>query len=408
MMLLSKEPGPPPLNEEIEKLVERLIHLMEAHPVSSDGLGSGRAGQAMVYFYYASSFGEKAYEEKGLVLLEQVFENIEAGSASIKAPDFYGGVAGLLSVLNNLKKNNFLGIDLTDFDRLDEMVYEWAIGQLDKRNVDFFYGAMGVFCYFIERLPDEAIYLYVDRMVAKLATLFDDKAGCFAIVNAFYNKADKRYIEEINFSLAHGMASVILNLANLHNTGYEKNNIKDLIYNATEYLLRVTSADRPELPYCFVGSIDCDNKKTSVQHRLGWCFSDLNILHLLYKASTVFPESGWEKIAGSSAKVVVTRQTQEDTLVKDPFLCHGAAGVSHYYQVLYQLTGNDLFWQAQQYWLGETLNYFKDIDEKYFESEAYKKTGHIHSFFYGLPGVILCLIAARDPMYSNWSKIILL
>jgi lantibiotic modifying enzyme len=392
----------------LRTLLDKLLSALQSHPVKCDDLGHGRSGLALVHFYYGACFQSQKEQQAGLGYLEEIFENMGSGQTTLYSEEYYRGLTGFLSVVNSLKNDDLLDIDFDDFSSLEQMIYEWSLKQLDQGNMDFFYGASGSLCYFIGRLPDQQIETYIDGIIERFIHLMEPRPGTYAIINSFYNKEDKRQVNEINFSLVHGMAAVILNLTNLYDKGYRKHDIARHIHNCIHYLRELSAkADLPE-PYCYAGTLNCDNNEAAPQRRLGWCFSDLNIIHLLYRAGYSLSNQEWIDEADGHCATITGRTNFEHTLVNNVHLCHGSAGIALYYQKLYEMTGNHLFQAAHIHWLEDTLSRLEHWEHHGFMNPDQPQEVNPHSFFYGLPGVLLCLLSAYDLKSCNWSKIILL
>jgi hypothetical protein len=393
---------------EAAAMLPRLVNLVEKAPIAGDSLSRGRAALSFLYFYYSCLEGNELYAKKGWMLLEEILQRIDEGTDQLDSFEFYRGSCGLMSVLNNLVENDLLLFDPDDLCPLDQQLFQWTMEEMNKGNFDFFAGATGSLTYFVDRYPEKTVIPYIDRIMAGLWSAMNARPGHFALINRFYNKADSRMSNEVNFGLAHGMSSVLLTLVTAYEKGYRSFEIDQIILRGTAFILTLTEKHKPLSPYSFIGTFDTDSGRTSIQRRLGWCFSDLNVLHLLYRVLAVFPNENWTLIADAAAAQVESRVSEEGTWLKDPFLCHGYAGVSQYYRVLHQLTGRPGFEKASEYWLGRTLDFFRSTPDDYFCSTEFSKRNGVHSFFYGLPGVILCLLTAVCPQTRTWSKIILL
>jgi lantibiotic modifying enzyme len=395
--------------QKLEALITRTAGLIKATPFIDDSLAYGKTGVALLYFYSARQFNDENLAGKGLELIEEVIGNIGADTdQSIKTPDFFSGITGLLSVLSNLRQNELLETSRVDFASLDETVFNWTRTQLEENNIDFFYGATGFLHYLSGLEKDETVDGYIDTLTTQLLSRFSEPGNIFGIVNHTYNRMDGREEEEINFSLAHGMVSVLLVLVRLCERGYGNPSVDEAIAKGIDSILSVTQAYAPPLPICFAGSINTGTRQVLYQKRLGWCYSDLNILHLLYRAGKFFNRTDWLDFANERAPIVCARRTKAETLVQDPFLCHGSAGLFQYYQYLSVLTGYQLFEESAEYWLQRALEELDATGDEFFSSPAYLETGHLHSFFYGLTGVALCLLSGLDKENSSWASIIML
>lgn len=396
-------------NEQIKNLIERLLNMITKEPIVFDGLSMGRSSLILLYFYYSRYADKEEFSNKGYFLIEEVFSHISVSSdESLKTADFFNGFTGFMSVLSNLKQNGLLEVSYEDFNDIDTMICDWGSSQFRQGNIDFFYGGTGCLHYFISRNQIQADSCFIDELIKNLLPLFTTSGKTFGIINDYYNKADDRHHKEINFSLAHGMASVVLCLTRLWKNGYRTYGVHTHAIGAIEYLLDITDMAPVPAPHCFSAAINLDTNKTHCQSRLGWCYSDLNILQLLLEAGETFERKDWIDRAVSASPVVAGRISKKETLVEDPYLCHGTAGLLQYYLKLKERKNLPEFSKAASHWSTETISWFDKTPDDYFSTPAYLEKGHIHSLFYGPAGVALCLLSALDKESSNWSSIIML
>ena len=393
--------------KKIAATVHKLVAEVEKTPIADDSLGSGRSAIALMYFYYSGCFDKPVYAQKGLSLIEEIFGNLSAGNEqAFKSYDLFSGLTGMLAMLGTIKNNNLLEIDDNDLVQFDKMVYEWAMDELDNSNIDFFYGATGVLSYFEEQKKLPGNHQYIDCLVRKIVQLLT--ANDAVIINKFYNKADERYEMEVNFSLAHGMVSLLNCMLDIYDSGFDKYDLREHVKKSIDYIVDISEKTELTAPYCFVNALNLDSKKVLNQKRIGWCYSDLNILHLLYKGAQVLDNPVWKELADRHAPVVAGRVSLADARVEDAFVCHGSAGLYEYYQSLYNLSGQAVFQKVSGHWLEEAIKFIDNTPKGFYTSKEFTSKAHVHSLFYGLTGVALCLMSAYNSNYSTWRSIIML
>src|SRR5438093_719443 len=76
---------------------------------------------------------------------------------------------------------------------------------------------------------------------------------------------------------------------------------------------------------------------TPAPTRVAWCYGDLGIAVALFLAARCVNESSWQNEALALARNVAGRPPEQSG-VKDCGLCHGAAGVGHLFNRLFQAT----------------------------------------------------------------------
>jgi hypothetical protein len=414
-----KSPSTMPL-AKVKPLIYRLINAIELEEVKWNSIGDGRSSLAMMYLYAGNALKDENLSQKGIHLVEEVFNGMDDKEQSIlHRMDYYGGLCGFLSVLANLTKYELLEFDLSSIASLDELLADWACQQLVESNTDFFQGAMGVMNYFIQRLPnaeelgpDEYHLLQsLDLMLRLLPNLFEtDDSGNYFIINQHYNRIDDRQEKEVNYGLAHGMCGVLLNVAALRLKGYFKESCDQILLPATKTILRLREKANPPSPFCFVGSLDMDNNRSvGYQMRMGWCYSDLNLVQLFIRLQKIYGKSLIPtEMMQDITQRLTSRKDFENTRLEDPFICHGYAGVSQYYRKLFHESGVKTFEEASKHWLLRSIQFYEEEDNQHFFTFDSERRRRNSSFFYGQVGVVLCLLSAIDAKFSNWSETILL
>src|SRR5262249_36346357 len=88
--------------------------------------------------------------------------------------------------------------------------------------------------------------------------------------------------------------------------------------------------------------------------RLAWCYGDPGVAIALLSAAGSVAEPAWEHEAIAIGRRAAQR-LPEKSGVRDTGLCHGAAGLGHLFNRLFQATGEPQFGDAAQYWFKQTL-----------------------------------------------------
>lgn len=396
-------------NTAIKKLLERLFKLIETNPVKSDGLSNGKSGVALLYINYGTFVDNGEYGEKGLSYIEEVIQNIDNPNSVLGAMNLYSGLCGFLEVLSALKRSELLDIDMAQFEKLDQLLYEWAMAELEKNNHDFLLGPMGCINYFINRMPDETCKGHLENLLGQIVPKLEGNLlGIYALTNAHYNHIDKRETNEINYGIAHGMASLMLNFIKLANAEKGFDWLKDVIKKCVEQFISFNEDQNLSYPKCFIGSVNCETNKSTFQNRLGWCFSDLNIIHILLEYQILSDTDKYGSVIDTAIDGLVKRKDYSQTMIDDPYLCHGSIGIALYCRKLYLLSKDDRLKQAENFWIDHCVDFYDHVDDSYFYSAKFKEKNDISSFLYGPLGTCLCLMSLLDEDLSEWEKIILL
>ncbi len=390
--------------ELIRQKIYHLQHIAHQVPVTRDALSQGRLCLALSSFYGGRYLQDEKWSAAGHQLLEEIFTNIQTGTQNdFTTQSFLTGMTGLTSVVNHLTKHGFVEFDLSSLADIDATIFQWAELQLDTDNLDFFYGPMGAIAYFSQRLPDLAIQPYLETLLHKLQVKSAVNNDSYLLINKFYNKRAEQDEGQVHFGIAHGVSSMLLVFLDLVKMGFSiplQSTIEEIITLNRQYCQSEQHA--------FLGSINHHTDEILYQGRVGWCFSELNTLHVLLKAGHILQVPAYQNFGYEQLENIVGKNTIAATRADEPFLCHGACGISQYYAYLHQLTGHTAFRDAHQLWTQHTLQQLDNIPDDYWTSHDYELKHHVHSLLSGIPGIILSLLTAYDPKANNWSELILL
>src|SRR5258708_24431656 len=133
------------------------------------GLAGGTLGLSYYYFHAGKALGEDKLSQKGMTLLETLFDELNAGGKGIKGSFLCDGAAGLGYVLNYLQNNDYIDFDVdNELVDLDLFLFESALDLLESDNMDCLYGAMGIFYYFARREQTPASNRYLNELSVRV------------------------------------------------------------------------------------------------------------------------------------------------------------------------------------------------------------------------------------------------
>lgn len=393
---------------QLKLLLKRLIKLTDYSSLNSDGLSNGRSGVALTYILYSNYFENWDYGRKGLGLIEEIINNLYSSNSILNSMHLYSGLTGFLSILNNLNQSGMIEIDMDEFSTLDSLLHEWSLNEVKKGNFDFLLGPVGSINYFSNRLPNQRSNDFLESLLREIFVNGKNESFIFGLRNTYYNKLNKKAEDEINYGLAHGMSSLLIILLNLVANNENFSWVDEFIKDFVKQLVDANIEYNHKFPTYFIGSIQQKSKNITFQKRLGWCYSDLNLIHLLIEYQKCYSTFEYDNIINSATGNLINRVSYSNTLVKDPYLCHGSFGIALYFKKLYKYTNDERFDKAKDYWIDKGLEFYQKTNDSFFFSEQFKKKGSVNSFFYGPLGNILCIISLLDDNLPNWSQIILL
>ena len=382
----------------------------QAIPVG-DGLFSGQLGLSLYYYCLYSILDEVEFAEKSIELLEEVMNREEPGRGGLSGHSLANGTAGLGYLLSLYATEGLVELDLdTDFAEADGQLFIHALHQLkNEGSPDFLHGATGAMHYFLTRSGEPRIRQYLEELADAFAQLaIHTVEGCW--FPSFI--ADKKEQEFINTSLSHGNSGFLLILLELFRSGIRVNELSLLVKKGIEFLLAQQVIPDPEKnQYSFFPSLihreeelnrSGNQEGRTFTNRLAWCYGDLNMVLLLYKAAALLGETQWMERADVLGRELVQRKSEAATLVNDSHFCHGSAGLISCYESLYRYSGLVLYQEAAGFWLEKTREY---LDQELHQSYYKGKEGDLLE---GLPGIALALLSSQYQKETAWNRLLLL
>jgi len=223
-----------------------------------------------------------------------------------------------------------------------------------RHDYDLVNGLVGLGVYALEKMPDpeaEASLTEIVDRLAELAVKTRDGTTWHTppeLLPAWQRReAPDGYF---NVGLAHGVPGIVAILAAAGAAGVRRGRVRRLLPGAVRWLLsrRVASQDGRHFPAWVVPG------KSSCACRSAWCYGSPGVAAALFAAARLSGERQWEAEALDIARAAAGR-SPDASGVTDAGLCHGAAGLGHIFNRLYQATGDAAIRRAGRYWFDRAL-----------------------------------------------------
>lgn len=378
-----------------------------AHP----SLDSGAAGAALFLSYLDQALPGRGYGEQAEDLLERAILGVSQGYSP---PSLYGGFPGVAWTLEHLQGRSLDPGEEDPGEDIAAAIERYLERERRPGDFDLVAGLVGLGVYALERQPRASGEECLRRVLRHLA----HEAESLAEGIAWHTPAEhlvpeaRRYYPEgsYNLGVAHGTPGVIGFLGEACAVAAVADEARALLGGAVPWLLAQRSP--PEtgsvFPYALAPGI------VPNPARLAWCYGDLGIATALLGAARRAGEPSWEREALDLARTAAARPFEGSGVV-DAGLCHGAAGLGHLFNRLYQSTGEERFAEAARFWLERTLG-FQERGEgvagfRAWEVNPETKTPGWRSeagFLEGAAGVGLALLGAISSVEPAWDRVLLL
>ena len=284
---------------------------------------------------------------------------------------------------------------------------------LSQLDYDLISGLVGFGTYFLERLPTESaatgVALVIDHLES-LAERSDRGVTWFTPPERLPEwQRQKCPAGYYNLGVAHGMPGAIHFLGEAAAAGIERERSLRLLNGAIDWLL---AQRRPEGSASWFSAWLADGH--SDDSRLSWCYGDLGILPVLFQAARRTGRGDVKCFADGLLDHSLSRGGH-DSQVADAALCHGAAGVGHIFNRLYQTEGDARCRDAAVAWFDRTLAMRQATSAAGgFLAATQPEPGGptiweaSPSFLAGAGGIALGLLSALTATEPAWDRLLLL
>ncbi|MFP2927864.1 lanthionine synthetase C family protein [Pyxidicoccus sp. 3LG] len=394
----------------LARLAEELPRFRTQGPLAPS-LDRGQTGVAVFFAYLARVWPESSHGTRAEALLDEA-----TGALATEAlfPHLYDGFTGIAWAVQHLQGTPEAPDEdpLTDIDAALE---EHLQTRPWPHRYDLVSGLVGLGVYALERLPRPGARRCLEQVVARLAELAEPAAG------GFRWKTSPGHVEEearethpdgcYNLGVAHGIPGVLAVLAGAVAAGVAAPSARPLLQGGWDWLMSRRAADMA--PARFPTRLDPREEPRVWPSRPAWCYGDPGVALVLHGIARTVDDAGWEREALALCREAAERWT-DTSRVRDAGLCHGAAGLGHLYNRLFQATGEACFAAAARHWFRhalslqrpdggvggfQTLEFFPDGTEGWTD---------LPGLLAGATGIGLALLAAASSVEPGWDRLLLM
>ncbi|RKR85151.1 lanthionine synthetase-like protein [Mucilaginibacter gracilis] len=370
---------------------------------------SGTWGQAIYMFEFGILTDNQTFINHGVKIIEDSIIKINNSKVSCSLSN---GLAGFGWLINYLIKNDFIDEDSIDVLRPSHPYLLNFAGQTIKDgNYDYLHGALGTGIYLLSGLEDLTLTIGLENLVQQL-NLLCIKGPKYTGKWTFYDY-NGRHNGQINTSLSHGMASIILFLCEAFKAQIAPSICLELIERAVNFYHSI--CQNTDIDKCFFPDmLYTDQNNTKKKSRLAWCYGDLGIGWALLEASAILNDSSTYDLAMAIFLYSANRRSLPDNEVYDAGFCHGTAGIAHIFHMVYQKTADLNCKDAARFWINKTLSFSSSknaiVDHTPFSTISGTSSpllGEI-GLLEGMAGIGMVLLNSICSSKTNWDSCLLL
>jgi lantibiotic modifying enzyme len=396
--------------QAVDAIAESIKSIASLPGERDPSLAKGQAGLALLYTWLAEARGTPQADVFAKQCLDQAIEALsrQAMHASLWAG--FTGVAWAADLVDGL-------LDPDAEDR-SEAVDDALLRLLSRDEqwtapYDLVVGLTGLGVYALQRYPRPSATECLRRVVEHLHERAQhDEHGLYWWTppeEIASQEAREQYPSgRADLGVAHGVAGVIALLGSICGAGVEQATARPLLEGAVRWLWAhsvPTEAD-PTFPIWVAPGYQPSPARSA------WCYGDPGIAAALLLAARGVGDAGWEQAAATLACRAAERPASESGVV-DACICHGAAGLAHVYNRMYQATGEPKLGRAAVYWLERTLDFYRlarDTGGAWVHGSkdpAHQEPWTGIDVVDGAAGVALVLLAGATSFEPAWDRMFL-
>jgi hypothetical protein len=396
--------------EAVDAIAESVPSIAPLPGGPDPSLASGQAGLALLYAWLART---RRMPSADVLARQSLDQAIEAVSTRAMDASLYGGFPGVAWAAELV--DHLLDPDAED---RSEAVDDALLRLLSRANLwpapqDLVVSVTGLGVYALQRCPRPSAVECLHRVVERLQErAHHDEHGTYwwtPPAGILHPESRKQYPSgRADLGLAHGVAGPIALLGGICGAGVGPQAARPLLDGAVSWLLAHSLATEagPTFPVWLAPGFQPSRA------RCAWCYGDPGIAAALLVAARGVGAAGLEQAAVALACRAAQR-APESTGVVDAGFCHGAAGLAHIYNRIYQATGEPELGRAAVYWLERTLDFYRlarDDGGSWVQggkdpAEGGPWTGI--GLLEGAAGVALVLLAATTSVEPLWDRMVL-
>jgi lantibiotic biosynthesis protein len=397
--------------EAVDAIAGSIASASSPYGERDPSLGRGLAGLALLYAWLSRT---RRMPEADVLARQCLDEAIEAVSTQAVNASFYGGFTGVAwatelvdGLLDPEAEDRCEAID-------DALVRLLSRAEPWSATYDLVAGLTGFGVYALQRCPRPVAIDCLRLVVARLQECAQqDEHGLYwwTPPAELDEESRKQYPSgRADLGVAHGVAGVIALLGGICGAGVELATARPLLERAVSWLVAhsLPTEAGPTFPVWVAPG--CEPWPA----RCAWCYGDPGIAAALLTAARGVGDVDWEKAAVALACRAAERPASETGVVNACF-CHGAAGLAHIYNRMYQATGEPRLRSAALYWLERTLGFYRvarDSGGSWVQgssdtAERERWTWSGIELVDGAAGVALVLLAAATSVEPTWDRMFL-
>jgi len=369
-------------------------------------LAGGSAGRALFFAYLSRSGGTDADAGVAMAHLDSALDALEHTTLP---PSLFEGFAGIAWTYAHLAGRLFEEEGDAALESIDTALVEFLSRTPWDEDYDLISGLVGYGVYALQQTSVATRRALLDPVIVRLQESAEWRPGLATWFTPRSRLAPPQLAQApegfYNLGVAHGVPGVIALLGLAAAAGADPR-VDSLLRDAVAWLRQQQPANATAaFPHWI------ETAGPSAPARLAWCYGDPGIAATWLVAARGAGRQDWEHEAIGVAQRAAARSFDSSGVV-DAGLCHGAAGVAHVFNRLFQATGDTGLGDAARQWFERALDMARpdgvggflarDLHEG--ESVWVPDAGLLT----GAAGIGLALLGACTDVEPEWDRALLL
>jgi lantibiotic biosynthesis protein len=368
---------------------------------------------AIFHAYLSIAYPTADFAEVAVECLNRVAQMLPREELQDSLYDGLAGVAWSFDHITKLLNAGELRIESDEdtVDDIDEILIRRLRGESRIRHFDLISGLAGQAVYFFERLPRKTAREALELILRHLEWQSEESGvGITWYTSPSLVHATQRAYSESGYydlGVAHGLPGVAHVLAEMIRANIQPARAQKLLKGAMNWLDRMES---PSTSQSSFSSRFVPGQPTE-ESRLGWCYGDLGLAAVLHDSA---------KLIGDIQGMAVALSRIDRTLgwpdnaskVCDAGICHGAFGIAHIYNRLYQAEQLSKYKTMANVWYQKGFSFTREDAglPRFFawRPDLNPNMQTDKSFLSGDLGIGLSLLAATTTIEPQWDRLLLL
>jgi lantibiotic modifying enzyme len=394
------------LKRKIQGKLLEIIEVIKKNNCTDYSLLAGYSGIAIFLAHVNELYNNFNLNEE---MESSVKKSLEIFKQQGATHAFCSGFAGVCWGTNHLVIENRIEADIGSlFEEIEPCLAATSENDFKINLFDFMHGGIGAGIYFLERLPHSTARKHLEKIIYYLEEQKMVSGHDIRWVNNFMRSANQSSELEFNLGLAHGVPSILYFLSKCYEKNIEKKKCEYLLKGSVNWLIKQKISTESTSLY---PSIVRENKTTKESSRLAWCYGDLGIASTIWLAGKILKNEGWKQEAIEIMLHACERKNLQINHVIDAGICHGTAGIAHFFNRFYWETKLPIFKETADYWIDETLK-MATFEEGLAGYKAWygEENGWVNQYglLEGISGIGLVLYSHISEDEPTWDKCLLL